>query len=454
MDGSRFTIGLLLAVTTTLAPGCTSAIVNPQSNPLQLTHPDAADPVHREEGYGTSTSTPDAQTLNQIMAEVQQLGTLDPTAREQLLADLKQTDPRFWPLLVERVRATVALKRRAEERESQEPQFQPQPRHDVARADGPPVGTPGWSEYPGETSDQRDRFAADRQPTSQPSPTRYSCSPGHFEESPRENLLPSHLACSRKDGPGEDSGRVVHASYNSESLADWKSHLLEAAGQLDSEVTREPRSDVDFAQHARLRMLHLLAGRRDMALEPIPGMDPAMQEFWSEQLYGLAALLEPQLFSEPSRRKAEAKEHLAQAACKLGESCPLVVRKLSFVTVIQSYGSYEPFEKYEFQPSQRVLLYAEVENLKSEETARGFHSSSRSSYQIFDSSGRRVAQHEFSTNEEHCRNRRRDFFIVYDFHLPKQIFPGRHTLQLTVVDRNSQKIGQSLIEFAVKSAGE
>ena len=139
---------------------------------------------------------------------------------------------------------------------------------------------------------------------------------------------------------------------------------------------------------------------------------------------------------------------------KLGDSCPLVVRNLAFVTEIQSYGSYKPFDKYEFVPGQRVLLYAEVENFTSSETARGFHTVTRSSYQIFDSSGRRIDEHEFSPSEEYCRRPRRDFFIGYEFCLPERIYPGKHVLQLTVADLNSQKIGQTVIEFTVKSADD
>jgi hypothetical protein len=56
--------------------------------------------------------------------------------------------------------------------------------------------------------------------------------------------------------------------------------------------------------------------------------------------------------------------------------------------------------------------------------------------------------------EEHCRNRRRDFFLAYRLSLPKLIYGGKHVLQLTLVDQKSQKIGQASIEFTVKDRGQ
>ena len=250
---------------------------------------------------------------------------------------------------------------------------------------------------------------------------------------------------------GDD--QVVTASYDRGSSGDWRSHLAKAIEQFAPQVSASPRSEREFAEHARLRMLYLLADRRDEALQPIPALDPAMQEFWSGQLYGLAALMDTELISDPSQRKTEARRHLDESVNRLGESCSLVVRNLAFVTAIDDFGIYKPFKQYEFTPGQQVLLYADIENFKSSETAKGHHTALRSSYQIFNSGGQRVAEHDFPTNEEYCRNPRRDFFMGYEFYLPERIFPGKHTLQLTVVDLNSQKIGQSLIEFTVKSNG-
>ena len=62
----------------------------------------------------SSGSTADADALKQVMSELQEVGAIDPAAREQLIADLKQTDPSRWPLVVQEFRAAAAYRRRAD----------------------------------------------------------------------------------------------------------------------------------------------------------------------------------------------------------------------------------------------------------------------------------------------------------------------------------------------------
>ena len=139
---------------------------------------------------------------------------------------------------------------------------------------------------------------------------------------------------------------------------------------------------------------------------------------------------------------------------RLGETAPLVVHNLAFCTAVQGFGSITPFKKAEFAPDQEVLLYTEVENYTVEPTPRGFHTALRSSYQIFDARGQRIADHEFPNTEEYCQSPRHDFFIGYDLHLPKRIYNGKHTLQLTVEDLKSHKVGQSSIDLTVVKGSE
>ncbi|MGQ9576550.1 MAG: hypothetical protein ACUVUC_14655 [Thermoguttaceae bacterium] len=199
--------------------------------------------------------------------------------------------------------------------------------------------------------------------------------------------------------------------------------------------------------------MHLAADQRAEALRPIESATPAVQEFWSQALYGLGAWLDSQGETDPGRRAGEAKSALAAASERLGELAPLVVRNLAFVTEVQDYGIFKPFEKCEFTPGQEVLLYAEVENFKSEQTPKGFHTAFQGSYQILDSRGQRVAAQELNTVEEYCRNLRRDFFVGYRLRLPQRIYAGKHTLQLTLIDLKSQKVGQGAVEFSIKEAG-
>lgn len=240
-----------------------------------------------------------------------------------------------------------------------------------------------------------------------------------------------------------DRNEAVPVSYVTEKPLDWNGHVDSAIQTLDRAEKKSPEDEI------RLRMLYVAAGQYDNALRAIPKLPAGEQEFWTAQFHGLGTLLDSAKNPDVPSRTAESKQVLAEATSKLGELAPLVVRNLAFCTRVHSYGCFETFQSAEFTPEQRVLLYAEVDNFASESTARGHHTSLRSSYQIFDTRGQRIADEELASTEELCQNRRHDFFIVYDFHLPKQIFPGKHTLRLTVEDLKGKKISDSAIDFEI-----
>jgi len=429
------------------------------STPAANAHPDAS--AARTSGDDGTSASGDPQELQQVMAELKQLGDLDPTTQQQLMADLEQTDPALWPALLHQARAMVAYRHR--------------------HAEGGPAGvtaTGGTSVADKRMSGvtvaeaQRPIDPPPASPQYAPSSPAYGNAvegtnpPGRSAVAPDAqprpvDRLPAANSAALPPGETPDArypattSPSIEATLNDEPAAPelhWRDHLLSAIERLEHDAERPTDNAERSNRYARLRMLYLAADRLEDAVRPIPSAGPARQAFWSHEMQGLGTLLSSPASWDAAGRLAEAQGHLNRALAELSETAPLVVRNLTFCTAVHSYGCVEPFQQFEFQPEQRVLLYAEVENFGTEETADGFHTSLRSSYQIFDSRGHRVADRDLTATEEVCRNRRRDFFIVYDFHLPKRIFPGKHTLRLTVEDLKSQKIGQSSVELVIKES--
>ncbi len=254
------------------------------------------------------------------------------------------------------------------------------------------------------------------------------------------------------DQPGDRSGAERETNDGPISKnATWKQLVDSAIEKLEAQKERRLDSDVREEDEARLRMLYLIADRRDDAVKAITSLEPEMQEFWSKQFFGLSTMLDSELIADRSNRMIESKRNFDEAIRRLGESSPLFVRNLVFVTKVNSYGAYTPFDDNDFQPGEAVLLYAEVENYRCKETARGYHTNLRSSYEIFDSGRQKVAEHEFSTNEEYCKNARRDFFTVCEFRMPEKLDPGKYVLRLTVADLNGEKAGESSITFHIRN---
>ncbi len=316
-----------------------------------------------------SAATP-AQTAA-ILAEVQQLGTVDPAAQNALLEDMKKTDPSLWPQLVQTFRASIAYHREIAQRE--QPAVQ---NATVLQAYAPP---PAGTLYPNNGAPQ----------TNSVQPARYADA-----SSPEYNALQplpesADASLSPKSVPAEFVASYpnthlpqVHlcaAEQVTSTSTDWHDELATTIKSLESGTTQNGNANLSTADQRTLRMLYLAAGRRDDALCPladnstgtrVPSID---QDFWNEELIGLATALDEQHLPIPDQRTAAATEHFRNAANKLAESAPLVVRSLAFCTEVLSYGMYKPFPKYEFKPGQEAVLYAEIDNFISQPTDKGYH---------------------------------------------------------------------------------
>jgi hypothetical protein len=408
------------------------------------------------------------------MAEIESLGDVNPQVQKRLLEDLRQSDPALWPLMTQQIRATLAYQKQQaaktaghSPRATQAQQAAAAPAVQAgAPANAPPSAAGANSAHspPAEatlsarsaapsTAAQGGAVASASPPqaTAPASTATAPAAPPAAANQPSVVSPPNGVQQASYEQPAaEQTDSKPAPAKQAQPGDDWNASLAAAIADLENQ-TREPARDAEStARHAQLRLLYLAAGRRDEALRPIPGIPATQQDYWSKQFFALGAYLDSRGASDPSRRAAEAASHLSQAAASLGQLGPLVVKNLNFCTEVVSYGVFKRFEQGEFKPGQQVLLYAEVENFKSEETSEGFHTALQSSYQILDSQGRRVAHDEFALTEEHCQNRRRDFFIRYFLTLPAMIYDGRYTLELTIEDTLGHKIGQSTIEFTVQ----
>ena len=429
MSKSAFSIALTLALTALMA-GCASSPWSASRQPSAAATQPASDPVGPAPPPGSpQPEKSETQAMQEVMAELQQVGALDRQSQDKLMADLRGTDPALWPLVMQQFRAALAYRQRAEQRElsvagptAVEPAGQYG--HQADHFPGQPFpGTPGGvgPQTPVAPSGmQPTRYATEQAPMNP-----------HLANRPPQPVVPPMQPPPQQPSPGSA-----------------QMHLESAARALESMVNESPQSQEDISRHAQLRMIYLLAGRREDALSPIPTIAPSMQEFWSKELFGLSTWLDTRNTPD-AWRAAETKRTLAEAVRQLGETAPLEVRNLAFCTEITGFGCITPFERDEFAPGQEVLLYAEVDNFASEPTAKGFHTTLRSSYQIFDDRGRQVVHRDCPKTEEFCRNARHDFFIGYRLTLPERVYQGKHTLQLTIEDLKSQKLSQASIEFTI-----
>jgi hypothetical protein len=272
--------------------------------------PAATGPLAAGPAAGQSARQVDPREVDQLVAQVAAAERLDPAVREQLARDLRQTDPALWPAFVQQFRASLAFRRAREERDRAAAGGVVRAAGDGGRGTGreglvskPSDGvTPASANQPAEamvtdqpaalrrsTAPERSGEdtgvvhaaafleVADRRETKIESPESRVQSREPRVES-QESIAASRERPVKSEGPG-----LPPLTLDSQpSTLDWQKRLSAAIAALESELRDAPQSAPGVDLQARLRMLYLLADRREDALRPIPSAPPAVQEFWSQ----------------------------------------------------------------------------------------------------------------------------------------------------------------------------
>jgi hypothetical protein len=230
----------------------------------------------------------------------------------------------------------------------------------------------------------------------------------------------------------------------------WQQSIQKAIADLEHHVSPSPTTTAEVHQHVSLRILRLLAGDTEKALEPIPHISPSEQDYWSRQLFALATYLDHHSQPDDKRRAAATVTHLEEAVSNLRELGSLSLRNMSFCKTVYGYGAIEPYDADTFSPGQHVSIYVEVENYHSTSSEKGFNTSLGTSYEVLDEHGKRVTSGDFPDVNDCCRSRRRDFHLQLGLKLPDNIAAGRYQVQLLVKDRQSDKIGNAKAPFEIR----
>ena len=156
---------------------------------------------------------------------------------------------------------------------------------------------------------------------------------------------------------------------------EWNRTLKRLVELSDAETSKDKTpSRKDELSYLRrqvyLRMLYLLSGKTTQAVQAIPHIEAPDQEFWQKTMWGISAYLDDRGESDRRSRATQTITRFNEAIEHLRSEADLTVRNVLFCRKIDSFGSYEKVTKTEFRPGEQVLLYAEIENFKTERTAQ------------------------------------------------------------------------------------
>lgn len=215
----------------------------------------------------------------------------------------------------------------------------------------------------------------------------------------------------------------------------------------------EPARKAYVESHVHLRLLYLMAGEQARAMQAIPGLDAADQEFWQQVLWGVSNYFDEASLPNRADRATQTVEQLRTAVTRLQGEANLSLRNVAFCHKITSFGNYEKFERDEYSPGQRVLLYAEVANFKSvPQPSDGLYKTQlKSGVEFYRAGGGQpVNKTEFEPTTDLCRSYRQDYFHTYDLTIPSGLTLGPHVLKLTVEDLQTGKLATYNVNFTVK----
>lgn len=256
--------------------------------------------------------------------------------------------------------------------------------------------------------------------------------------------------------PNVDAASSTLSSMNpatSIPAGPWQVDLERLIARAEQELSgASPTADPDEyrRRQVHLRLLYLVARHPEQALTAIPAMDPADQEYWQQLVWAITNSVDADNLS-PRERAAQTIPPVNTALRRLREQADLTIRNAGFCEEISYFGNYKRFPKEEFVPGQPVLLYAEIENFRSEPSQSGeYRTLLRSLIEIVGANGQIRWKKSFAATEDLCRNPRRDYFHNYQFTIPERLPMGPHTLKLTVVDELSGKQATCALKFMVK----
>lgn len=260
----------------------------------------------------------------------------------------------------------------------------------------------------------------------------------------------SQIAKTQSSTP--DSLRITPGTKLWEEELNKLVSLMEAEASASGVAGSGVLSREELRKQVALRMLYLVNDQTELAMQPIPGLQAADQEFWITLFWGLSSYLNENGL-DPTERSTKTIEQLRSATHYLQIASKLQLRNVSFCSKINGFGSYDQFVADDFSAGQAVLIYCDIRNFQSDPSDDGFYVTKlRSSLEIYEGGldGRIVERNPFPATEDRCRSVRSDYYHSYRIDLPQTLKPGPHLLKLTIHDEFSGKSATEFIRFTVK----
>ena len=219
----------------------------------------------------------------------------------------------------------------------------------------------------------------------------------------------------------------------------------------------KPQNEVEWRQNQTdLRLLYLMAGRSAESMRAIESLPEKEQEFWQSMMLAMEAYRGNSDSADRTTQLTETLDYVRTASRRLQPLSRMKIRRMNFCNRIEGFGSINVFPGSDFNAGQPLLLYAEIENYKSELTDDAQYRSEFAAMIEFirDGETEPIASRtiRLAEIEDLCAAERTDYFQSYELTIPS-LSPGRYTLRLRVRDQLSLQTATSDLPFDIRPLG-
>jgi len=255
-----------------------------------------------------------------------------------------------------------------------------------------------------------------------------------------------------------ETAETTEAAQGSEALLDpLITQMEQELAQWPTLSNGNPQNDVEWRRRQTdLRMLYLIAGRSAESIRVIESLPEKEQEFWQSMMLAMESYRRSDDSAARAEQLTETLEYVRTASRQLQPLSTMKIRRLNFCNRIDGFGSFSVFPTSDFNAGQPLLLYAEIENYRSELTSDSQYRSEFAAKIEFFREGETepIASRTIRLPEikDLCSAERTDYFQSYELTVPS-LSPGKYTLRLHVRDQLSLQEATTELPFDIRPLG-
>lgn len=257
-----------------------------------------------------------------------------------------------------------------------------------------------------------------------------------------------------------DAGRQNGRELQRENTASGThtSALNLCIAELEEEVHNWPGADSgkpDRPEEWRrrqtdLRMLYLISGRSAESVRIIESLPAEEQEFWQAMMMAVNHYRKAEGTDIRAVQISETVHQLRAAARHLQPLATLELYRLQFCSRIDGFGNITAFPTSDFEPGQRLLLYAGIRNFRSEMTAEGRYRTEFAAEIEFrrEEDGEVLETIRLPEIPDECDEERTDYFQSFELTAPA--LEGAYFVRIQLKDQLTLQTAESQLKINIR----